>query len=106
MSVKAANSELKNLKKIAEPDTMSENTEEVEEEKSAEENAEEDAVPMKTILYCKVRDSLTAEDLRTIKDALEEDGYFLKPSEDGSKLMIQREKLQGTIDFNSVLQDE
>ena len=58
----------------------------------------------KTILYAMTREALRAEDLTAIRDALDDEGYTLKPSEDGENIMIQRDKDTGTgVDVSDVL---
>lgn len=45
----------------------------------------------KTVLYCFPRQATTADDIRTIEEALNEEGYSIEPSEgEGDKFMIQR----------------
>lgn len=75
---------------------MSENDSPEDAQDTTEETAENDGA--KTVLYCKTRAALRAEDLRAIKNALGEEGYSLVPSEDGSKVMIQREQEEDKSD--------
>lgn len=62
-----------------------------------------DESTMKTILYCKVRDALTQEDLLAVRDALNSQGYSLSRSDDGSKILIRREKEEEAVDILDVL---
>lgn len=56
-----------------------------------------------TLLYCSPRAALSTEDVRQIRDALEEEGYILTPSEGGKNLMIQREDGSTSFDMEEVL---
>lgn len=79
----------------ADPQDAEDTTEESTEEQTEESTEEE--TPRKTILYAKTRAALRAEDLREIRDALP-DEYSLVPSDDGSKIMIQREQEEDKSD--------
>lgn len=79
-------------------DTTTQAAEE-ETEETTEDSTEEKT--KKTVLYCKTRAALTAEDLTSIKSALEEEGYCLTPSEEGDKVMIQREEVEDKSDVLS-----
>lgn len=80
---------------------MSETDDSPSEGNTTEESTENN---MKTILYCKTRAALSAKDLETISEVLSEEGYVLTPSDEGDKVMIQREKEEEAADVLSVLE--
>jgi hypothetical protein len=72
---------------------------------NAEENSEEEDVQMKTMIYGFPREAMTANDLREIKEGLEERGYEMSSTEDGEKIIIEREKnSENSVDVSSVLE--
>lgn len=82
---------------------MSEDSESSSDEDTTEAQTQTDD-DKKTILYAMTREALRAEDLSEIRDALEDAGYYLTPSEDGENIMIQRDKNTGTgVDVSEVL---
>jgi len=56
-----------------------------------------------TVLYAMTREALTAQDLKDIRDGLEDKGYTLTPSSDGDNVMIQRKDSTEGVDVQDVL---
>lgn len=79
---------------------MSEESESQDAETTTEESTENNTT-QKTVLYCKTRAALTTEDLKSIKSALEDENYTLTPSDEGDKVMIQREEVEDKSDVLS-----
>ena len=77
--------------------TMSEN----ESTQDAEKNSAETEKVGTTILYAMTREALTGEDVSALRNALEDEGYFMEKSSDGNNVMIKRE--EGTRNRNDPL---
>lgn len=67
-------------------------------------NDEEQNENMKTVLYSFTREALRPEDLREIRDALQESGFEISKGEESGNLLIQRPAETGSgVDVDSIL---